>query len=568
MPTIRRTVLQAGACLAAVAVLGCGGEPKMRPGGGEPPEAGAADDASASPHHDAGFTNDSAIVVTGETGGPDYKPPVGDHVLFQGTLPAGVDKLFAGAGAIVGPQSGPMLVYPEPETMFPPNVARILFQWTAQLGNVFRVHFSTSQGTLDVYTDGAHETCTKAGTGAKCWESAADTLMPYLDAASGTMLEFQISALDSAAPGTVWQSPMYSVHVAPKRVGGAIYYWSTTVQGVRRGTLDGRDAANYLTPMQAKGQCVACHTLSRSGKQLSISLPGDLLGLADVVDTVPPVTFGPSSQGFPGENIAASWATFSPDDSKIVVAGQGVLSVRDAKTAQMIGAPIALPMGMTGSMPDWAPDGKHLVFAASMDATVDRVARHLQGSSIAWLSADAGGGFTGLEMVAQSKGVVGNGCVGEESYANPMFSPDSRWLAFSRGDCESEADASAEILLAAAAANAATYPLTRANTQVGGKVMARLQNGMPTWAPSHDANIGWIAFTSARDFGLVLAQGSKIGVGMHQLWIAAIDLDKIGQGDPTYPAFRLPAQDLTENNHRPFWTVDVLPPDWVPPDVR
>src|SRR5215468_9109820 len=108
---------------------------------------------------------------------------------------------------------------------------------------------------------------------------------------------------------------------------------------------------------------------------------------------------------------------------------------------------------MTGSMPDWAPDGRHLVFASSMNATPDRVARHLQGSSIAWLAAD-GATFTGLEFIAQSKGVVPATCVGKESYANPMFSPDSRWLAFSRGDCESEADPSSEIILATAEPNA------------------------------------------------------------------------------------------------------------------
>src|SRR6185295_17356718 len=98
---------------------------------------------------------------------------------------------------------------------------------------------------------------------------------------------------------------------------------------------DGRPAGDYLTPPEAKGQCVACHTLSRSGKHLSISLPGDLLGLVEVVETVPSVRFGPNSQGFPGVNTSASWATFSPDDSKIVVAGQGVMSLRDATSAQM-----------------------------------------------------------------------------------------------------------------------------------------------------------------------------------------------------------------------------------------
>jgi WD40-like Beta Propeller Repeat len=564
---IRPRRVVAGAGLAALA-LACGAEPKSRSPLGDAPEAGVVIDSSTvpvTPTSDAGAARDALIFVGGEAGGPEIKPPIGDHAVHQGTLPPDVERAFADARVDPGP--GPALVYPTPETMFPPNIARILFQWTASSGNVFRVHFETTKGKLDVYTDGVHATCAKAETGVKCWESAADTLLPYLDAALGGSITFRISALDAAMPGTVWQSPIYAVHVAPKRVGGAIYYWSTTARGVRRGTLDGREAADYLTPDEAKGQCVACHTLSRSGKRLSIALPGDLLGLADVVDTVPPVTFGPSTQGFSGENIAASWATFSPDETRLIVAGQGVLSVRDARTAKMIGAAIALPAKMTGSMPDWAPDGKHLVFAASLDATPDRVARHLQGSSIAWLSA-AGEGFSGLEIIAASRGVVSDACVGKESYANPMFSPDSRWLAFSRGDCESEADPSAEIILTAAQPNAPKLPLTRANTAVGGKVLARLQNGMPTWAPSHDASIGWIAFTSARDYGLVLAQGSKIGVGMHQLWIAAVDLEKTASGDPSYPAFRLPAQDLTENNHRPFWTVDVLPPDWVPPDIR
>ena len=176
--------------------------------------------------------------------------------------------------------------------------------------------------------------------------------------------------------------------------------------------------------------------------------------------------------------------------------------------------------------------------------------------------------FSGYEIIAQSKGVVSSTCVGAESYANPMFSPDSKWLAFSRGDCESEADPSAQIILAEAAPNGTQYALVRANTRVGDKTLSQLQNGMPTWAASHDPDIGWIAFTSARDYGVVLTQGSKIGAQLHQLWIAAIDFNQIGKGDASYPAFRLPAQDLNENNHRPFWTVDILPPDWMPPIVR
>jgi hypothetical protein len=540
-------------CLALF--VGCA---SVRKGGGASPGADASVEVADPSSIDAGGSDRPAVTDAGA--GSDTIAPIGNRVVLQGALPSGVAGLFSGATVSTTTAAQmPALVYPAADTMFPPNIARILFQWTATTGNAFRLHFGVGQRTLDVFTDGADATCAKARTGGKCWESAADTLMPYLEAAAGGKIDLQITSIDTAAPATAQQSGMVSFRVAQTRVGGAIYYWSTTAQGIRKGTLDGRDAADYLTPAGAKGQCVACHTLSRSGKRLSIALPGDLLGLADVVAAPPPLTFGPSTQGFPGQNIEASWATFSPDESQIVVAGQGVLTLRDATTAAAIGTPIALPAGMTGSMPDWSPDGRHLVFAASTDAPTARLARHLQGSSIAWLTV-SGTNFTGLESIAQSRGIISNTCVGQESYANPMFSPDSRWLAFSRANCESEGDPSAEIIVAAPGPNAAQVSLLRANTRVGAQTLSGLQNGMPTWAPSHDPDIGWVAFTSTRDYGVVLTQGSAIGAGQRQLWIAAIDFNQIGKGDPSFPAFRLPAQDLSENNHRPFWTVDVLPP--------
>jgi len=59
----------------------------------------------------------------------------------------------------------------------------------------------------------------------------------------------------------------------------------------------------------------------------------------------------------------------------------------------------------------------------------------------------------------------------------------------------------------------------------------------------------------------------KIGYPVRQLWVAAIDLSKLASGqDPSYPAFRIPSQDYDENNHRPFWTRDVLPPNFIRKD--
>ncbi|HVJ21640.1 MAG TPA: hypothetical protein VM686_39820 [Polyangiaceae bacterium] len=534
---------------AACSARGSQNAPKGR--AAEPEPADAGDEATSAP--DSGGT-DIQIEAGAEPA------PLGDSVVTYGDVPVDVEELFAGAEPGAG--SGPTLVYPTNGTMFPPNIARVLFQWQATTGTLFQLRFATPTGTLDVYTDGVDETCTAATADGSCWESDAESLLPYLEASAGQSVTLTLRALEPGTPGKVWESAPTTLHVGPAAVSGAIYYWSTTAQGIRRGTLDGRDAADFFTPPLANDQCVACHTLSRSGKRMSVAFPGDLLGVVDVVETVPPpVVYGPPP--YAGSHVAASWATFSPDDSKVVVSGLGALSLLDAETAAPVGAGlIPLPDGVYGSMPDWSPDGQHLVFAA---VTSGEKARHLRSSSIAWLSVE-GDSFSGYELVAEStRPSCGDGT---ESYANPMFSPDSQWLAFSRADCESENDPTAQVVLARAEPDAEQIELVLANTQVGDQALQNLQNGMPTWAPTVEGNIAWIAFTSTRDYGLVLKGDGVTGTAPRQLWVAAVDLAAVGQGDPSYPAFRLPAQDLNENNHRPFWAVDVLPPDWVPPVVK
>jgi hypothetical protein len=94
-----------------------------------------------------------------------------------------------------------------------------------------------------------------------------------------------------------------------------------------------------------------------------------------------------------------------------------------------------------------------------------------------------------------------------------------------------------------------------------GRTNGQYENNMPTWAPPGDLN--WVAFNSRRPYGVVYPNG-----GTQQIWVAAIDPSKLGAVqsdggvvDPSYPAFRFAFQDLAENNHRAFWTLDVRAPD-------
>ena len=570
-------------------------------------EAGAGDssmgwqtDSASNVNNPISVSPDARSGASGD-GGRLPPPNPGAVVVTQGSVPADIAQRFANAVAMRDASSAE-LIYPSQETMFPPDLGRILFQWTAKTGQYFHLHFGFPKNPLDVYTDGVHDTCAEAGLHASCWESSLQDLARDFAYEAGSSFTLEIGVLDPDVPTEVHLSRAYSFYVAPDPALGVIYYWSTTAKGVRRATLDGRGASDYLTPSTGltqaqaaaltpadqQARCVACHTLSRSGKKLSISLQGDQLGVTQVTQSLPPpFTYASASSGVYGSDavVGASWVTFSPDESKVIVAANGLLSLRDVSTPHSapLLASMTLPLAATqksyfGSMPDWAPDGRHVVMTATAgDLPTAEMARHIRGSSIAWIGVQ-GSTFSGFEVLAESRGIVTSDCQaglgspdnvaihgpGRESYANPMFSPDSAWIAFSRGDCESEGDPSAEVIVTKAEAGATMDHLVRMNTDVGGAALANLTNGMPTWGPRIKSNLAWIAFTSTRNYGLVIAPGTgvlhRVGWPVRQLWVAAIDVTKLGTGqEASYPAFRMPSQDYDENNHRPFWTVDVIP---------
>jgi hypothetical protein len=252
-----------------------------------------------------------------------------------------------------------------------------------------------------------------------------------------------------------------------------------------------------------------------------------------------------------GKEIPNAWSTFNYDATRVVSVKGGIMKLLDGDTGAPIGGTGIIDLaGKFGTQPDWAPDGKHLVFIHG-PSNKDR---GVQGSSLAML--DQGNDtFSNLTIVRQSTGA-------SDSYGYPMFDPSSQWLVFMHAAGASDKNDAAKLFVAPATAGAAESDLVNANTIVAdGVVPVGIANNMPTWAPTAmGEDTLWIAFASKRDYGLVLSPTSKLGDGFQQLWVAAIDPAKLGSGDPSFPAFRLPFQLLNENNHRPFWAEDALNP--------
>jgi hypothetical protein len=82
----------------------------------------------------------------------------------------------------------------------------------------------------------------------------------------------------------------------------------------------------------------------------------------------------------------------------------------------------------------------------------------------------------------------------------------------------------------------------------------------PKFAPfsqGNDGNIMWISFSSRIPYGLETEETSR-------LWMFAVDVSKVGSGDPSFAPFWIPFQDEGDggadsagDNLTPYWTTEL-----------
>jgi hypothetical protein len=474
----------------------------------------------------------------------------GPKTFVESGAPANAGTLF-GDSTIHAPGSDakrePSIVYPSHETMFPINVSHIRHEWSAGGNDLFRLTFKGENTTVTVYTTASN------------WSPSEEQWDWIAESNRGKTVELSVTGLLTSQPKDAWSSSGIAELFSDAAVDGAIYYWSTSTKGVMRALVsDPLPQKFYTDPTAAdSATCVACHTLSRDGKRLAVGYDGETLRVVTVPDRsvlIPSsanagtagATGGagmmgpkpkPGGMGAKG-GIPAAWSTFSPDGELILIAKSGVLTLLDSDTGQTVGdngGIVSLPSGSIATHPDWNAKGDMVAITlGTKDGNKD-----IEGGSIALLPYNAGNWGEPM-MLVRNEG-------GDDNDFFPMWSPDSQYIAFVNAKGKANNATSATLRLVRVA-DGKVQELVRLNERVNNQDgVTGIGNSMPTWAPSTNPGIFWLAFSSLRAYGTLRAQDPK----SDQIWIAAIDPR---QSDASYSGFWAPFQSLDEGNHRAFWT--------------
>ena len=436
------------------------------------------------------------------------------------------------SGDVLGEPAGPRVLYPSHETQFPRNLERVDHQWEADL-DVYEVRFASDVADVRYYTEELHLLPDFAG-----WRWIAESH-------AGGSLTFSVRGLRRDDPGVVHRSRDITLYYSESEVLGALYYWSTGAQGVMRATLSSAVATKFYSPPD-DGTCVACHTVSRNGRRMSMGYGGETLRQVGVPDATLQIPADPGD-----EERDYGWGTYDPPAERLLFATDGALTLLDAETGAELPAP-ELPEGWSVTHPDWSPDG---AFVALTYHASDRLSdKGVEGTGLARLPAHDDGTFGAPEVLLESTDGA------DDTLFFPAYSPDGRWLAFVRAEGKSKDAETATVFLLAADGSGAPIETLRLNQRVRDEDgVLDVGNSMPRWAPSTRPGTFWLVFSSIRAYGAVLPEG-----GRDQLWGVAIDPERIRREDPSYAAFWMPFQQVEEGNHRAFWTVDT---DEVCPDL-
>ena len=467
-----------------------------------------------------------------------------NHRVDTGAVANAAD-LF-GPTATLDPSStrAPTIAYPAPDVIMPINIGEFEVDWkTTSLDDTFEVEVASTYATLDVF------------------EAATPGWMEFTPAewalvsSQATGVTIDVRSALSTAPGTIAQAMSQTVTLSDQPIAGGLYYWAAkSSDGANPAGIYRHDVATpgdapeaYYTMAQTtdttypNGRCVACHALSRDGTKMVVTYDGGG-GASQLLDVATQTTLATSPGNW-------DFATYSAMGDYLATSSHlGVLTLRDGSTGAIVPtatSTIPTPTGVLATHPDFSPNGDALTYVTYTGGTGYADYKFIGGSIVTQSFDDATQTFGTPTTILAS--------TGDNNYY-PSYSPDGQWIIFNRdlGNANSYNNPAAEVWVMPAAGGT-PIQLISADITTG------ITDSWARWAPFQQTVGGepmyWITFSSTRDFGVRLPTGGK-----PQIWMSAFFPDRAMAGtDPSGPAFRLPFQNITSDNHIAQWTDAVVP---------
>jgi hypothetical protein len=460
-----------------------------------------------------------------------------DSDIVTASAPPDAPTMFGGAS---NPAAAPQIVYPLDGTMVPPNLQQLEIHFIPAAGtSVFRLEFPTSIGNIRIYFG-----CEEAVGGGCVYTTDATTWQVISDAGAGSgPLTYHLAAVDGS--GGVGTTADRTIQIAAEPITGGLYYWNAAGGSIMRfdfGVPGAREEVFINQARTGAGICVGCHTVSRDGRRIAVGtdIPTTTFQVFDVASRMRIFSLG---GGFPSQ---PSFASFSPDDTQIAVSSSMGINILDGAT----GSPILQRLGGgAATMPDWSADGMHMAIVRYVGAPIGNVdPPGVSGGTIVRLDFDGASWSVGPTLADAGGG---------NNY-HPTYSPDGNWIVYNRSP-SNQSSMGGDMSSMDCVTDAQTWAVA-ADGSGASLQLDTIRGECDTWPKfdpttyrDHDHDLFWLAWASAREYGLRYGANSR-----YQIWMTAFDPAAATAGNPpTHAPFRLPFQNIGSGNHIAQWVTSV-----------
>src|SRR3569832_116284 len=345
--------------------------------------------------------------------------------------------------------------------------------------DIFEISLHTDLSDVRVYVPGGNG---DAAAGPEPSWSAF--LAAEWEAAVGNnaTVTYQVRGVQSTNPPLgVGTSGPRLVKLSNEEMIGGIYYWAsagtTSPEGIWRHDMatPGQPAEQFMTKDQTGGRCIACHVLSRDGKNMLVTWDGGN-GNANTIDV--------GTKAFGVEANTWNFSSFTPDGSAFLGVFNGTLQVRDFATQAVLAS---MPVSGTDKVthPDVSPDGTMLTYVRVPSASYG--ADWHFGIVQIWIRP--------YDLATQTFGAEKMLVADASNNYYPSFSPDGKWVLFNKSADNAVGtgaynNPSAEVWVIAADGSAPAVKLAALDAAIG------FPNSWARWAPFAQtvgsAAINWI----------------------------------------------------------------------------